>query len=70
MRQSISIRLSKDLAAWLKSTAAKCGVSQAKLVRDQLEKARSDYGAQPFMRLAGVVRDAKNLSKRKGFSRS
>ncbi|MBF8254388.1 MAG: Ribbon-helix-helix protein, CopG family [Deltaproteobacteria bacterium] len=70
MRQTITIRLSKDLSAWLEDTAAKSGVSQGKLVRDQLEKARASNGAQAFMRLAGTVRGAKNLSKRKGFSRS
>jgi hypothetical protein len=70
MRQTITIRLSKELAAWLEDTAAKSGVSQGKLVRDQLEKARASNGAQGFMRLAGAVRGPKNLSKRKGFSRS
>ncbi|MBM2804701.1 MAG: Ribbon-helix-helix protein, CopG family [Deltaproteobacteria bacterium] len=70
MRQTFTIRLSKDLSAWLEDTAAKSGVSQGKLVRDQLEKARASNGAQAFMRLAGTVRGAKNLSKRKGFSRS
>jgi hypothetical protein len=70
MRQTITIRLSKDLAAWLEDTAAKSGVSQGKLVRDQLEKARASNGAQAFMRLAGTVRGPKDLSKRKGFSRS
>ena len=70
MRQTITIRLSKDLAAWLEDTAAKSGVSQGKLVRDQLEKARASNGAQAFMRLAGAVRGPKNLSRRKGFSRS
>jgi hypothetical protein len=70
MRQRITICLSKDLAAWLEDTAAKSGVSQGKLVRDQLEKARASNGAQPFMRLAGTVRGPKDLSKRKGFSRS
>ena len=70
MRQTITVRLSKDLAAWLESTAARSGVSQGKLVRDQLEKARTSNGAQVFMRLAGTVRGPKNLSKRKGFSRS
>ena len=70
MRQTITIRLSKDLAAWLENTAAKGGVSQGKLVRDQLEKAKSSNGAQAFMRLAGTVRGPKDLSKRKGFSRS
>ena len=70
MRQTITIRLSKELAAWLEDTAAKTGVSQGKLVRDQLEKARTTNGGQAFMRLAGVVRGPRNLSKRKGFSRS
>ena len=70
MRQTITVRLSKDLAAWLETTAAKSGVSQGKLVRDQLEKARTSNGAQVFMRWAGAVRGPKNLSKRKGFSRS
>ena len=70
MRQTITVRLSKDLAAWLESTAVKSGVSQGKLVRDQLEKARTSNGSQAFMRWAGAVRGPKNLSKRKGFSRS
>jgi hypothetical protein len=69
MRQTITIRLSKELAAWLEDTAAKTGVSQGKVVRDQLEKARTSNGAQAFMRLAGTVRGPKNSSKRKGFSR-
>lgn len=70
MRQTITIRLTKELASWLEDTAAKSGVSQEKLVRDQLEKARSSNGGQAFMRLAGAVRGQKNLFKRKGFSRS
>jgi len=70
MRQTITVRLSKDLATWLESTAARSGVSQGKLVRDQLEKARTSNGAQAFMHLAGSVRGPKDLSKRKGFSRS
>jgi hypothetical protein len=70
MRQTITIRLSEELAAWLEDTAAKTGVSQGKLVRDELEKARTSDRAQAFMRLAGVVRGPRNLSKRKGFSRS
>ncbi len=70
MRQTITIRLDKELAAWLEHMAAKSGVSQGKLVRDQLEKARANNGAQAFMRLAGSVHGPRNLSKRRGFSRS
>lgn len=68
MGLTITVRLSKELAAWLESTAAKSGVSRGKLVRDQLEKARTGSGAQTFMRLAGSVRGPKDLAARKGFS--
>jgi hypothetical protein len=32
-----------------------------------LEKAKADKGDEAFMRLAGTVRGAKDLSKRNGF---
>jgi hypothetical protein len=70
MRNTITIRLNKDLASWLENAAAKSGVSQGKIVRDQLEKAKASNAKQSFMRLAGSVRGSKSLSKRKGFSRS
>jgi hypothetical protein len=43
---------------------------QNKIVRNQLEKARTSGRAQAFMPLAGVVRGPNDLSTRKGFSRS
>jgi predicted transcriptional regulator len=70
MSQTITVRLSKDLAAWLEHVAAKTGVPQGKIVRDQLERARASSREQAFMRLAGVVRGPRDLSRRKGFSRS
>ncbi|TMB43858.1 MAG: ribbon-helix-helix protein, CopG family [Deltaproteobacteria bacterium] len=70
MRQTITVRLSQELAAWLEDVAAKTGVSQGKIIRDQLEKAKAKGSGQPFMRLAGAVRGPRNLSSRKGFSRS
>jgi hypothetical protein len=68
MGHTITVRLDPELAAWLAETAARSGVSQGKIVRDQLEKARASEGHQGFMRLAGKVRGAKDLSRRKGFS--
>ena len=50
--------------------AARMGVSQGKVIRDQLEQARARSSHQGFMRLAGTVRGSKDLSSRKGFSRS
>jgi hypothetical protein len=70
MGQTITIRLTRDLAAWLARVASRTGVSQGSIVREQLEKAKTAPGAQPFMRLAGTVRGPKDLSARKGFSRS
>ena len=70
MGHTITIRLDSDLATWLARESAKSGVSQGKIVRDQLEKAKAARSAQSFMRLAGVVRGGpRGVSTRKGFSR-
>jgi hypothetical protein len=68
MGHTLTIRLHNDLAEWLAGEAGKTGVPQGKIVRDQLEKARA-ASSQPFMRLAGSVRGARDLSTRKGFSK-
>jgi hypothetical protein len=68
MGHTITVRLRKDLAAWLERVAAETGVSQGQLIRDQLERAKAN-APRSFMRLAGSIRGPKNLSTRKGFSR-
>ncbi len=69
MSKTLTVRLPKDLAAWLDEAAKRSGVPRGRIVREQLEKAR-DGGLQPtFMRLAGSVQGPKDLSTRKGFSR-
>lgn len=67
MGHTITVRLDDDLAAWLTEQARKTGVSQGQVVREQLEKARAGSGKR-FMRWAGSVKAARNLSSRKGFS--
>ena len=69
MSHTVTVRLDPELATWLERTAARTGVSQGKLIRDQLEKAKAASGGQAFMRLAGSVRGPRDLSSRKGFSR-
>ncbi|HEU0010199.1 MAG TPA: ribbon-helix-helix protein, CopG family [Verrucomicrobiae bacterium] len=69
MSHTITIRLNRDLATWLEETAARTGVSQGQLIREQLEKARAANTHRAYMRWAGVIRGPKNLSSRKGFSR-
>jgi len=68
MSNTITVRLSTDLARWLDDTARKTGVPKGRIVRDELEKARKSE-SQPFLRLAGLVDGPANLSTRKGFSR-
>ena len=69
MGHTLTIRLTKELAAWLERVAGRTGVSQGQIVREQLEKAKARPGTQRFMRLAGSVGGAKDLSSRKGFSK-
>lgn len=71
MSHTLTIRLQDDLAEWVERTAEAMGVSQGRLIRDQLERARrEDVGARPYLRLAGSVRLDPDLSTRKGFSPS
>ena len=69
MSHTITVRLDKDLAGWLEEKSRKTGISQGKIIRDQLERAKSEGPARSFMRLAGTVRGARDLSARQGFSR-
>lgn len=70
MSHTVTVRLTKELAGWLEITARRRGVSQGRIIRDHLESARAHAAEQSFMQLAGSIAGAKNLSGRKGFSRS
>jgi len=71
MGHTLTIRLPKNLAAWIEDASARTGISQGELVRQQLERARSlDSSSKKFMRLAGKIRSGpRDLSTRKGFSK-
>ncbi len=70
MSHTITIRLDKDLADWLAETAARTGVPQGKLVRDQLERAKASATSRAYMRWAGYLKNGpKDLSMRKGFAK-
>lgn len=68
MSNTLTVRLPDDLAEWLAQTARQTGVPRGRIIRQQLEKARSSE-ARPFLRLAGLVAGPADLSTRKGFSR-
>jgi predicted transcriptional regulator len=68
MSNTLTVRLPEELAEWLDQTARKSGVSRSRIVRIELEKARSS-SKRPFLRLAGKIEGPADLSTRKGFSR-
>lgn len=70
MGHTLTIRLTHELAAWLDETAERTGMSQGQIVRAQLDRAREEGKAQRFMRLAGAVAGPRDLSTRKGFSKT
>jgi len=67
--QTITIRLTRELADWLAAASKSTGVAQGRIIREQLEKARGSE-RQAFLRWAGAVSGPPELSSRKGFSRS
>jgi len=69
MSHTITVRLTHELAEWLASRAKKIGLAQGRIIREQLEKARASE-QQRFLRLAGIVSGPRDLSARKGFSRT
>jgi len=70
MSKTVTIRLTKDLASWLEQASKQSGIPKGRIVREQLEKAREGGKEPSFMRLAGSVRGARDLSSRKGFART
>jgi len=68
MGHTLTIRLQPELAEWLEQESSKTGLSQGRIVREQLERAKAASGHR-FMRLAGSVSGARHLSTRKGFSK-
>ena len=69
MGNTLSIRLTDELAAWVEATAKRTGVSQSQIIRTQLERARSEKSERKFMRPAGCVEGPRDLSTRRGFAK-
>jgi hypothetical protein len=69
MSNTVTVRLPKDLASWLDQASKQSGIPKGRIVREQLERAREGGKEPSFMRLAGTVRGARDLSARKGFSK-
>ena len=70
MSHTISIRLTPELAEWLQEKSRRTGLPAGRIIRQQLERARSEGGNQRFLRHAGKISGPPDLSSRKGFARS
>jgi hypothetical protein len=69
MSHTLTIRLTDDLLNWLKEKSQRTGVPMGRLVREQLESAKSNGGKQRFLRHLGAISGPPDLSSRKGFSK-
>jgi post-segregation antitoxin (ccd killing protein) len=65
----LTLRVPDELADWLTEQSRKTGLPVSRLIREQLEKARQNEETRPFMRHAGSFDGARELSRKKGFSR-
>lgn len=69
MSRTLTIRLTEELSEWLAERARKTGEPAGRIIRRQLEKAKSEGGKQRFLRHAGKIDGPADLSMRKGFAR-
>jgi hypothetical protein len=69
MSHTLTIRITEELLAWLKEMSQKTGLPVGRLIRQQVESAKAKQGNQRFLRHAGKIAGAPDLSTREGFSR-
>jgi len=70
MSQTITIRLTAELAEWLQERRRQTGLPVSRIIRYRLEQAKSETGNQRFLRHAGKISGPRDLSSRKGFAPS
>jgi hypothetical protein len=70
MSQTITVRLTPELAEWLQEKRRQTGLPASRIIRHQLERAKSEAGNQRFLRHAGKISGPPDLSSRKGFSQT
>ena len=68
-RKSLEANSMPELLAWLKEVSRRTGLPVGRIIRQQLESAKSGKGNQRFLQHAGKINGSSDLSSRKGFSR-
>lgn len=69
MSNTLTIRLPEDLQRRLREKARRTGLPMGRIVCDSLEKTL-DKNEPAWMKYAGTFSGPRNLSSRKGYSRS
>jgi len=71
MSHTLTIRLTEEILDWLKEKSRQTGIPVGRIIRQQLEAAKSSGAKQRFLRHAGAISGGPtDVSSRKGFSRS
>jgi plasmid stability protein len=70
MSDTLTIRLPEELLERLREKSRRTGLPVNRVVRQSLEAALSDEPEPVWMKYAGTISGPKNLSSRKGYSRS
>jgi len=70
MSRKVTIRISDEIAEWLRERSRRQGISMSRIVLTELEQAMLAAEAESPTAIIGSVRGLpRNLSTRKGFSR-
>lgn len=69
MSHTVTVRLTPEIAEWLKETSQETGLPAGRIIRHQLERAKTEAGNRRFLRHAGKISGPRDLSSRKGFTR-
>jgi len=67
MSNTLTIRLPEELEHWLTEESRVSGLPKGRIVREQLERLRTQQARQPFLDLAGSVEGSPELSGKRGF---
>jgi Ribbon-helix-helix domain len=60
MSHTFTIRITDELLAWLKETSRRTGMPVGQIIREQLDRAKTNDGKQPFLRHLGAISGAED----------
>jgi Ribbon-helix-helix protein, copG family len=70
MGNTLTVRLPEELLKRLREKSRRTGLTVGRVVRESLESTLGDENEPGWMKHAGTMTGPKNLSSRKGYSRS